>query len=489
MSTAVTGIKAWGAYIPRLRMSRAIIAQAHAWAFPQVRGSGEKAICSWDEDAITLAVEAARDCLGLGDPGPIARLTFASTTAPFADLQNAALIASALRLGSQLAASDAAGSTRAGLTALGNQLTHLNDHEEHLLLAGERRTAKPASTQEMRYGSGAAALLLGTDDLAARFLGRESTTTPFIDHFRQTGQPYDYYWEERWIRDEGVGKLVPAAINALLSRLSIDADRIAYFGLAGAPPGSDSQVAKKVGIPGEAIKSTLADKVGDTGTAHALLLLVDALECTQPGDLILIAAFGQGCEVLAFERQTGSRTPRHGLQASIAAGILEPSYLKMLSFENEVKVDWGPRAETEIKAALTQQYRSADQILGFVGGCCRECGAVQFPRLVNCIQCAASDSQTPYPLADNPARLATYSADWLMFYPAPPLYVGLVQFDSGARVLMEVVDVGADGLQVGTPLGMSLRIKARDSLRHYDRYFWKASSLATPPEHKVITHG
>jgi uncharacterized OB-fold protein len=41
-----------------------------------------------------------------------------------------------------------------------------------------------------------------------------------------------------------------------------------------------------------------------------------------------------------------------------------------------------------------------------------------------------------------------------MFYPAPPLYVGLVQFDNGARVLMEMVDVDPANFDVGTPLRM-----------------------------------
>ena len=61
-----------------------------------------------------------------------------------------------------------------------------------------------------------------------------------------------------------------------------------------------------------------------------------------------------------------------------------------------------------------------------------------------------------------------------MFYPAPPLYVGLVQFDNGARVLMEMVDVDPAKFDVGSTLRMVFRIKEKDSRRHYNRYFWKA---------------
>ena len=39
---------------------------------------------------------------------------------------------------------------------------------------------------------------------------------------------------------------------------------------------------------------------------------------------------------------------------------------------------------------------------------------------------------------------------------------GLVQFDNGARVLMEIVDVGPANFDVGTPLRMVYRIKEKD---------------------------
>jgi 3-hydroxy-3-methylglutaryl CoA synthase len=466
------GIKAYGAFIPRLRIARSTMAAAHAWAFPSLKAKGEKAMCNWDEDAITLAVEAGRDCLNSVSTQEVSSLTLASTTAPFADLQNAVIAASALRLGAHTVCSDASGSTRAGLSALAKELE--SGAGDHLVLASDRRYAKPASAQEMHYGSGAAALLVGEDDVIARFLGRHTVSVPFVDHFRESGQKYDYYWEERWIRDEGIARIVPAAVKSLLSRLSLDAARVAWFGLAGAPSGSDKLVAKQLVIDPERVLPDLLDVVGDTGTAHAPLLLIAALEKATPGDIIVIASFAQGCEVLAFEMQEPLRKPARGLSNAIIDRIAEPSYLKMLSFDGEIRLEWGPRAENEIKAALTQQYRSADQVLGFVGGKCKHCGAVQFPRLPTCIQCAALESQVPFPLADQPARVATFSADWLQYYPAPPLHVGLVQFDAGARVLMEMIEVGAKGIEVGTPLRMAFRVKAHDNQRHYGRYFWKA---------------
>lgn len=467
------GIKAYGVFLPRLRIARSAIAQAHSWAFPSMRGKGHKALCSWDEDSITLAVEAGRDCLG-DQSEAVSRVILASTTAPFADLQNASTVATALGLPGQISCTDVGGSTRAGLNALINELSN-QDQRQRLVLASERRSAKPASAQEMNYGSGAVAMLVGEGEILASYLGSDSLSVPFIDHYRMNGQDYDYYAEERWIRDEGVSKLVPATAAALLKRLDIKAADVAWFGLSGAPKGSDKLLSRKLGVESASLLDDFQEGVGDTGAAHSLLQLADALEKAQPGQLILLAAFGQGCDVALFRKEAGQRKPARGIRGALAEGIEETSYLKMLSFEGELNVDWGPRAEVDTKASIAQQYRSHEQILAFTGGQCQHCGSVQFPSLPNCVNCGVADSQVPLSLANQRAKVATVSADWLQYYPAPPLYVGLVQFDNGARVLMEVVDVGKQVLDVGTTLKMVFRVKANDKLRGYRRYFWKAT--------------
>ena len=59
------GILAYGVYIPRRRLQRHVIHAANSWFAPNLRGlsKGEKAVSNWDEDAITMAVDAGRHCL------------------------------------------------------------------------------------------------------------------------------------------------------------------------------------------------------------------------------------------------------------------------------------------------------------------------------------------------------------------------------------------------------------------------------------------
>ncbi|HET7340731.1 MAG TPA: 3-hydroxy-3-methylglutaryl CoA synthase, partial [Methylomirabilota bacterium] len=110
------GILSFGAYVPRLRLQRKAVAAANAWFNPALRGlaKGERSMGNWDEDAVTMAVEAARDCLTGVDAGSVASLSLASTTHPFDDRQNTSIAAGALSLRPDLRSLDISGSLRAG---------------------------------------------------------------------------------------------------------------------------------------------------------------------------------------------------------------------------------------------------------------------------------------------------------------------------------------------------------------------------------------
>ena len=218
------GITHFGAYVPRLRIDRAIIADAHKWMAPGLRGQakGSRAFTSWDEDAVTMAVEAGRDCLDGGDISGIKAIQIASTTFPYADLLHASMVASALRLPDTVAGSDLGHSQRAGTSGL---LQALRTEQNALFIASDAPLGKPASTQELSYGAGAAAFRIGSENVIAKLLGAASVTTPFVDHFRATEVKYDYFWEERWIRDEGYAKIAPAAIKAALADAGIPRER------------------------------------------------------------------------------------------------------------------------------------------------------------------------------------------------------------------------------------------------------------------------
>lgn len=476
------GITGFGAYVPRLRLARGAIAAAHAWMAPSLKAlaKGERSFASWDEDSITMGVEAARDCLGTSPRAGITALTLASTTLPYADLQNSAIAAGALGLGAGVITADTGGSQRAGVTGLAQALRQGTG--EQLFIAADRLHAKPASTMEMTYGAGAAAFRLGTENIIARCLGFGSVVAQFVDHFRNNDATDDYFWEERWIRDEGYAKLVPKAVKAALADADLAISDLTTLVFAAPLKGVVAGVAKQLGFAGQ-IAEGLEEQVGYTGLAHPLLMLAGALQQARPGDRVLVIGFGQGAEALILEvtDAIAEFAPKRGLAAILADKTVTGDYLRMLSFYRRIELEWGMRGETNGKAALTTAYRESRQLAAFVAGKCQACGFVQFPQLAYCVnpECHAPAAQfTAHSLADEPAKVLTYTSDWLSYYPAPPLYVGFVQFDIGARLLMETVDVGPEGIEAGTPLRVVFRIKEPDKIRGFNRYFWKTTPVA-----------
>ena len=303
MSTV--GLSAWGAYAPRLRLQRKAVAAANSWIAPNLAGKsrGERAMANWDEDSLTMAVEAARDALGPDDDrSHVDAVFFASSTAPFADRLNAGIVSAALALERSASSADITGSQRAGLTALAQALSAVKAGaaKTALVAAGEHRKARAASAAELDYGDGAAAFLVSESDTVADFLGHGALTADFIDHFRGSDSEFDYGWEERWIRDEGIIKLVPPAINDALAAAGLTGAQVTHFCFPSTFAGMAGNLAKACGIPAEAVRDNLAANMGEAGSAHGLVMLAHALEQAKAGDVILVAQFGQGAEALVF---------------------------------------------------------------------------------------------------------------------------------------------------------------------------------------------
>jgi 3-hydroxy-3-methylglutaryl CoA synthase len=395
----MVGIAAWGAYAPRLRLSRKAVTEANAWVAPNLRAKakGERAMANWDEDALTMAVEAARDALGPDDDRTaIDALYFASTTAPFVDRQNAGIVAAALTLEKAIASADVTGSQRCGLAALGQALAMVQGGaaKRALVATGEHRRARAASSQELDNGDGAAAFVVTADAGAAEFLGRGSITDDFVDHFRGADSAFDYGWEERWIRDEGIVKLVPAAIRQALQVSGLNPSDVAHFCFPSTFAGMAATLAKTVGIAPEAVRDNLALTLGEAGCAHGPLMLAHALEQAKPGEVILVAQFGQGAEALVFRagEQVEQAQPARGVTGALADRKDETNYLKFLTFSM-----------------------------------------------------------------------------------SPPNHYGMIVFEGGGRIMMDITDVEPGEVDSGLPVKMVFRIKDVDEKRGFVRYFWKAA--------------
>jgi 3-hydroxy-3-methylglutaryl CoA synthase/uncharacterized OB-fold protein len=482
--TGKVGILSFGAYVPKKRLQRSAIYSAHSWFAPGLAGvaKGERAIGDWDEDSVTMAVEAARNALAGTDRSRIQGLVLASTSLPFVDRLNCGIVKEALTLEDTVTAVDATGSQRAGTSALIQTLCAAKgDGAPRLCLASEMRKTLPASESEMLFGDAAAGLVLGSGQAVARFLGSYSLTMDFVDHYRSANMTFDYSWESRWIRDEGYTTLIGGALKDGLVALGIEPTAIDRFIVPVSARGVPQALAKRAGIRPQAVADTLSETVGDTGVAHPLLLLIAALEQAGAGEKILLVGFGQGVDLLLFETTAALRTlaPRSGVKGALARGMKDDNYLRWLFHRGLLGLDRGMRAELDQKQPGTTLWRHHKAVLGLVGGRCTKTGTVQFPRSDISVDGNghAAHTQEDYCFADLRARVVTFTADNLAYAPNPPGLYGMIDFEGGGRMTVEFADALAEDIEVGREMRMMFRIKAIDERRDFIKYFWKAAPV------------
>lgn len=476
------GITSYGAYIPRLRLDRMAIVRAMGWFAPAVMtvAQGERSMCNWDEDALTMAVAASRDCLTGRDKQALDAVYLASTTLPFADRQNAGILSAALNLSGERLTADFTASQRASTNGLLAALESIRsgDRKEILVAASDRRETQTAYFYEMWFGDGAAALTVGNRDVIAEYRGSYSVSYDFTDHYRGAQKRFDYMWEERWLRDAGYSRIIPEAVNGLLERQGLAPDQVAQFIYPCFFKAEHKKIAKKLGLAPEQVADNLHEVCGETGTAHPFLMLTRILETARPGDRIVVAGFGQGCNALLFEVTEAIQNlpPRRGFTGHLEDKKTTDNYPKWLKFRDLIDTEMGIRAEAPSQTAMTVLWRKNPMIMGLVGGKCEACGTLQFPKSEVCVnpECGALHSQEDYEFADRPATVKTYTGDMLAVSVDPPAVYGMVQFEDGGRFMADFTDCELEEVRVGLPVRMEFKRKAADPDRGNVNYFWKA---------------
>ena len=465
-------IASLGGYLPLLRLDRGAAAAALRWSGLGGPKKGFRAVAGWDEDAVTLAVEAGR--AAGGGRTDVQDLVFASTSAPFFERAHAPLLIHALGLPETTRSTDVAGSRRAGTSAL---LSALEGRRDTLVAAGEARTTRVGSAAQLSWGDGGAAAIV-RDAGPLAYLGGASISHDLVDTYSSRDHPTPYPAEERFVRDIAVSDVLVPTIQAALAKAGVTPEQVAFVAMAEPASGAYAVLAKTLGLTAPNVGTDVAEQAGDLGAAHPLFALALACDRAGVGNVILLVGFGSGCDALLF--QMNGPVPGASTAASaLTEGRATKDYVRFLSLSGGIDLDWGVRAETVQKAAATVQNRHGRDMLGFVGG--RDArGNVQFPKTPMPVHPDATGAEIleDVRLADVPATLVSVTADRLNFSPDPPFHFGLAQFDNGARVMMELTDAGPNGFAVGDTLSMRFRIKSLDRKRGFRTWFWKAAPAA-----------
>ena len=410
------GIIGAAGYLPHWRLQRSAIAEVLGGA----PGKGKRTVASYDEDALTLAVEAGRQALAAGNVSPSA-LWFSTTSPTYVEKTNATIAHAALRLDGDVIAADAGAGLRGTAAALRSALR--STEPAVLVLAGDVRTGPAGSSDEGAGGDGGAALLVGDDvdgEVVAEYLGGASATREFLDRWRVPGEARTRAWEERF-GEQRYAALAGLAWDAALKDAGVDATQVGTVAISGAHARAGASLAKKLGAAGIDVADTLASEVGFTGAAHPALLLASVLDSAEPGQVIALVSMADGADVFVF-RVTEAITARRARGAEsvadqVAGGDDSLAYAKYLSWRGVLPIQPPNRPEPARMSASAAERR-LDWKYGFVGSRDRDTDALHLPPARVSFVGGNTDDMDPAPMADVPATVATFTVDSLAYSPS-----------------------------------------------------------------------
>jgi 3-hydroxy-3-methylglutaryl CoA synthase/uncharacterized OB-fold protein len=467
----MNGIVAYGAHVPFARLDRTLIAQA--LGIPA--GKGARAVAGYDEDTTSMGVEAARIALR-GAPGLLpASLYFATAAPAYLDKTNATAIHAALALPDAAMAVDMAGSVRSAMGAL---RAALDAGRPTLAVMADVRIGLPGGADEREGGDGAAALLCAPGDhehpVIAEPLAFASVSAEFLERWRVPGDPASQQWEERF-GEHAYLPLADAAVSEALKQAGVTAGALDRVIVAGPHTRAVKRAAAAIGAKPAALVDDLSGTVGNTGTAHASLLLAAALDEAGPDALIAMVSLADGADAVVWRTTAalGAHRAARPVAKQIAAGgrVAYASYLTWRGLLDREP----PRRPDPERPAAPPALRAEAWKFGFTASRCEACGARHVPPQRVCVKCHAVDRMSRERLADVPGTIATFTVDRLAYSLSPPVVVGVIDFDGGGRYQCEMTDVDPAAVAIGQRVEMTFRRLFTAHGVH--NYFWKARPI------------
>jgi hydroxymethylglutaryl-CoA synthase len=471
------GIVSIGTYLPMYRLAGEEIGRM----WHTKGGTGEKAVAGYDEDALTMATAATLDCLKGTKDNRVDLFHLASTTTPYREKQSAAIIASAIDMDRACLTADHANSLRGGTTALRFALDAVKSGsaENALVTASDCRMGAPGGRFEKVFGDGAAAVLVGSQNVIAEVVDIYSVFSEFTDEWRTNSDLFVRSGENRFIEEAGYLPSMKEAIKKVLEKNDLAVSDISKFILSAYDSRVHSQLTKALGLDRLQVQDPLFASIGNTGTPAVLICLAVAIEEAKPGDRILLANYGDGVDCVIFRvthSPAGSRgrlplSERINVRRMIDYGTYL-SWRDLLPFEPSSLPD---RSDP----SLATRWRERRTVSALYGNKCRQCGTPQIhptgQAIRVCIECQGKDDFEPYRFSDKKGVLFTYAIDQLQPTKNPPGLNGVVDFDGGGRLICELTDYDLDKVAIAMPVEMTFRKLAEG--KDMVNYFWKAKPI------------
>lgn len=462
----MVGITGYGVHIPRYRLAGQAVGAA--WGGPG--GKTERAVANYDEDAVTMAWAALDSCLAGKSRGEVGGIYLASTSLPYLEMGNSALVASALDLARDIHSADFAGSLRAGASAFLSAVNGVKAGmaKSILVAASDLRQAEPGSPAELEVGDGAAGLGVGSEGVIAEVKDSISLTREIVDVWRREGEIYPHEEDARFIRENAILPLLKEAAEKLLKRTGLTKDKINKVVYTAPDARTAQNFQKSLGFPeASSLGGDLYQKIGNVGAALPVLLLIQALEVAQPGDRILWLAYGGGCDAFLLEvtDKIGSLPNRGVLSKTLEARRAISSYGKFLQFRGNL-----PAEKVNPYTSTIILNREESAIVRLHGVRCKNCGERYYPPRRICKKCRIKDSFEDWKIGQR-GKVYTFTKDHLPPTPDPPVIMASADIEGGGRFYGQITDCDPAKVEIG--MGVELTFRRIHEGSGFINYFWK----------------
>jgi hydroxymethylglutaryl-CoA synthase len=293
------GIIGYGAYVPRYRLPATEIARLWKGGDGEGLPIKEKSVPGFDEDTITMSIEASRNALKRAaiDPKEIRAVWIGSESHPYAVKPSSTIVGEAIGCSPHIQAGDWEFACKAGTEAMVAAIGLVGSKMAKYALAIGMDTAqgRPGDALEYTAAAGGAAYIFSPAEEAVAIINATfSYVSDTPDFWRRPEQHYPEHGQ-RFTGDPAYFKHITEAGKHMMQAMNTTPADYKYAVFHQPNTKFPQRVAGLLGFSKEQYKTgLLSPMIGNTYAGAAITGLTAILDEADPGDRILLVSFGSG---------------------------------------------------------------------------------------------------------------------------------------------------------------------------------------------------
>ncbi|NUM31492.1 MAG: hypothetical protein HUU47_04120 [Bacteroidetes bacterium] len=436
-------IKSYGVSLPHFRVDDSVL---------NINGnkSFSKAVCFSDEDIITLAFQAAKECIN-GDENKIDAIFFATTSPVFKNRYHATFIADLLGLKNINFSLDFIGTDRSGTDAIlvAHQLVNSGKNSNILIIATDVRYSSIGEEISTNFGHGACAITVSDEKGIAEIKDTFHVSSFIAEEFTYKNNEVKY--DPRYIRDEGFKKnmiAVSAKVQKYIGETEKNILNSKYFKMA-------IPVFAKSGFNENQFSvDAISPSIGNTGVASAFFRLISEIE-NQTKNILLID-YSNGSNVLYINLK--DFTNKTILKRKLENFEKIKTYQDFLKLRKSGNFNSAKYKSVDIFSSEMMNNREKDSFIRLEGTKCNACQTIYLIKTQRCKKCK-SENFIKTKISEN-GKVYTFTSEH--YFPAtfPPVTMIVANMKNGGRITLQQTDCmypEDNKIEIGSEVKLVLR--------------------------------